>query len=683
MRRAVPGRPRPRLGPDEGISLVETVVALMVFALFMTGLAGGLVLLTHTTVVTKVRNAATALAQQTMEQARAQTLANLAVCTGGGAPASYQPSGMSTSYTVITGAAPCVPFSQTVSTSGYSFTVQQYVLSAKTSPAGAAQPVIEKIIDVKVAWTHPTTGTYELNSASTGSTTATATSATGVQLNVLDSSSSPATLVGASALAWDYTVTDSGGNTVASGATDDGTSGLVSLDPATYTCSLAAETDAAASYNPDTGNNSGKTVDSVNDVISGTCTVTSGNVLAWNTNWSPITSCSSSSTKGSLQITVTDSTQQLVSGATVTLTNANGNPGTPAAVTTNSQGVALFNKTVPDDLYTYVISKTGYTSSQVLGPVCVTGTQTTQVTGSMAAPVHCPSVATKGTLVITVLDENGNGVPSAKIVLVNQTTKHALASVNTNASGVYTYNNNLPGDSYTYEASKANYTDQGAQGPVCVTAATSTSVNALLPTQASSGCASSSTKGSLSVTITDQNGSPVQNVTIALTNANGHAGAPGSVKTNASGVALFNNNAPADLYYFTPTPPAGYASPGPQGPVCVIAGQTVSASATLSSMVTVKVMVTNSDIQPTKTYNITLTDSGGSVTTGSLTVNSNKTGTSTFANLPADPAYTVQVCSVITSSGNCDAISNTSTTYSFNTVGQTYTVAVTDAKGGA
>lgn len=682
MRRAVLARLRPDVGADEGISLVETVVALMVFALFMTGLAGGLVLLTHTTVVTKVRNAATALAQQTMEQAKAQTLTNLAVCTGGGAPANYQPSGMTTSYPVITGAAPCVPFSQTVSTSGYSFTVNQYVLSAKTSPAGAAQPVIEKIIDVKVTWTHPSTGTYELNSASTGNTATTATSATGVQLNVLDNSTSPATLVGASALAWDYTVTDSTGNAVASGATDDGTSGLLSLSAGTYTCSLAAEPDAAASYNPDSANNSGKTLDALNDVISGTCTVTTGNVLAWNTNWVPVVSCAASTTKGAIQVTVTDNTQQLVSGATVTLTNYTTGVVTSLTGTTSSSGVAQINN-VPDDQYTYIISKTGYTSSQALGPVCVAGTQTSQVTGSIASTLHCPSVTTKGTLVITVQDENGNPVPSAKIVLVNQTTHHALASVNTNASGVYTYNNNLPGDSYTYEASKANYTDQGAQGPICVTAGNSMSISALLPTQASSGCASSATKGSLSVTITDQNGSPVQNVSIALTNANGHGGAPGAVKTNASGVALFNNNAPADLYYFTPTPPAGYTSPGVQGPVCVIAGQTVSATATLASMVTIKVMVTNNDIQPTKTYNITLTDSGNSVTTGSLTVNSNKTGTSTFTNMDADPAYTVQVCAVITSTGNCDAITNGTTSYSFNTVGQTYTVAVTDAKGGA
>jgi Tfp pilus assembly protein PilV len=52
-----------RLDSDEGLSLVETIAALLVFALIMSGLAAGMALYAHTTALTKAKNAATSVAQ--------------------------------------------------------------------------------------------------------------------------------------------------------------------------------------------------------------------------------------------------------------------------------------------------------------------------------------------------------------------------------------------------------------------------------------------------------------------------------------------------------------------------------------------------------------------------------------------------------------------------------------------
>jgi hypothetical protein len=669
-----------RMQGDDGSTLIETVVALVVFAVIMSGLAASLAVFAHNTALTKARSAATSLAQKQVETARSLGTTNLSVCTGGGSPATFPFKG--TNYPVITSTATgCLPFQATKTSGGYSFAVKQYVLNLGTKTNTAGIPQTQKLLMVKLSWTAPTAGSYELDTVMNNNEAVAATPAQGIRINVNDSTG---TLINISAAIWDYTIKDGTNTVVASGTTEDGSTGVLSLNPGTYTCSIVAEADAGQSYSP--GTNPGMTVDATNDSITGTCTVTANTATDWTTTWNELSSCTSSGTKGSLAVTVTDSSGATVSGATVALTNVNGN-SVPGNATTNASGVALFSGNVADDLYTYTISKTGYTTSTNLGPVCVAGTGTATATGSISGASTCPVVTTKGTVSVTVTDETGAVVSGAKVVLTNQTPgKGSPGSVNTNPSGVALFNNNVLGGSYTYTLSKTGYTSSGAEGPVCVTAATTNYISGLLPTAGSTGCASSGTKGTLSITVADQTGAGLNGVKVTLTNANGHGGVPGAKNTatvnGVDGVALFNNSAPADPYLFSITPPAGYTNPGTLGPVCVIAGQSVAATATLVGIMTSQIKVTNSDIQPTKTYNITITDSNGRATTNSVTINRTKNATVSFPSMPTDN-YTLRVCVPIAATGNCDAINDPTAVYNWGAIGTTYLTSITDNKGGA
>ena len=669
-------------GGDDGLSLIETVAALVVFALIMSGLAAGMTLFAHTQALTKVRNSASTMAQQVAESAKTIALNQIAVCTGGGQPSTY--TYQSTSYTVVSGTTPCVPYTQTrTGGNGVTFTITELVLKDSSGAWDVTvnnQPIAKRMLVVTVSWTAPSSGSYTTSTMLTGKNTLAASTPVGLRVNINDSTG---TLVAATNLVWDYTVTNASG-IVASGTTDDGTSGLLSLSPGAYTCSVVPEDDAGQSYDP--GTNAGMTIDSTTETITGTCTVTANNIVDWNTTWNEVTACAAGTTKGSASITVKDQSGNVVSGATVQLTNANGG-SSPSNVTTNSSGVALFNKTVNNDIYTYTVSKAGYQTATNLGPICVAPNATTSATGTIAALATCTVSGSKGTVVVTVTDEDGNVVSGAKVHLTSQDGKGSPGDVNTNASGVATFNNNVTAGNWTYTLSKSGYTNLGPQGPVCTTAASSTPVSGLLPTSGSSGCASTSTKGTLVVNVVDQGGNPVSGAKIHLTNANGHAGTPGDKTTDSTGTVTFNGSVPGDLFTYTlATIPSGYSDPGTQGPVCVIANQTATSQVVLTGIMTVKVTVSNSDTQPTKSYNVILTDSGGNSSSNTVTINKNKSATVTFSSMPTD-TYTIEVCIPIAATGNCDDINNTATTYAFTTKGSTYQSpnppTFIDAKGGS
>jgi hypothetical protein len=667
---------------DDGLSLIETVAALVVFALIMSGLAAGMALFAHTQELTKVRNSATTMAQQLTESARTISLSQIAVCTGGGQPSSY--TYQSTSYTVVTGNTPCVPYSQTRSgANGVTFTIKELVLKASDGSWDVTvnnQPIGKRMLVVTVSWAVPSSGSYTTSTMLTGKNTLAASVPVGLRLNINDSTG---TLVSATNLVWDYTVTNATG-TVASGTTDDGTSGLLSLSPGAYTCSVVPEDDAGQSYDP--GTNAGMTIDSTTESISGTCSVNAGTITDWNTTWTEVTDCQVGTIKGSATITVKDQSGSLVSGATVQLTNANGG-ASPSSVNTNASGVAFFNKTVNDDIYTYTITKAGYQTATNLGPICVAPGANTSATGTISALSTCVVSSAKGTMVVTVTDESGNVVSGAKVHLVSQDGAKAPGDVNTNPSGVATFNNNVTAGNWTYTLSKTGYSNLGPQGPVCTTAASSTPVSGLLPTSGASGCSSTAAKGTLTVNVVDQAGNPVSGAKVHLTNANGHAGTPGDKTTDSTGTVTFGASVPGDLFTYTLTTiPTGYSDPGTQGPICVVAGQTATSQVVLTGIMTVKVTVSNSDSQPTKSYNIILTDSGGRATSNTVTINKGKSTTVTFSSMPTD-TYSIEVCIPIASSGNCDDIFNNTTTYAFTTKGATYQSpnpqTFVDAKGGS
>jgi hypothetical protein len=672
-----------RLDSDEGLSLVETIAALLVFALIMSGLAAGMALYAHTTALTKAKNAATSVAQQVMETARTLSVGNLAVCTGGGAPANY--TYKTQSLPVVTGSTPCLQYSQTKTVNGIPFTVNQIVVTLNSTTINS-QPISEKMLVVTVSWTKPAPGSYTTSSTMTGNGTVASTTPVGVQFSINDQNGN---LVSQANLTWDYTVTDSNGNQLASGQTDDGTSGLLSVSPGTYTCQVVAETDAGQSYDP--GTNPGMTVDAPNDTITNsTCTVSANTVTDMTTVWNEVASCVPSGTKGPAKITVLDSQNQPVYGATVSVTNA-GTTGANGTVTnqTLANNVNVSSLNVAADLYTYVVSKTGYQTSTIQGPICVAPAAGTSAQVNLQSVSTCVVAnATASTAVtLTAVDENLAPVNGAKFTLANQDGKTSPAAKTATASSNSVVFSNIAAGNWKVTVSKTGWTNIGPQGPFCVAANTnSNAYQASLPTSGSSGCVSTGSKGGLTVPVTDQAAHPIGGVKVTLTNANGHGGVPPAQTTdNTTGVATWaSNTTPGDLYTYVVTVPAGYLDPGVQGPICVVAGATTPAPAVvLTAYMIVKVTVTNSDTQPTKTYNVILRDSSNNTSSNSITVNKSKSGTVTFSSMPTD-TYTIEVCVPVASTGDCDDIANTtSTTYNFGSKGLTYNVAITDPKFGA
>jgi Na+-translocating ferredoxin:NAD+ oxidoreductase RnfG subunit len=664
-----------QLRADDGLSLVETVAALLVFSLIMTGLAAAMTMFVHSTGLTKARNSASALAQRLLEQDRAIGLADLETCTTG-APSGNQPF-KGNNYPVLTSSGSnCIPYQTSMTANGYTFTVKTLVLNAGTGNDVAGTPQVDKYVQIILTWTTPTSGTYELDSAVNNQGNIAADPAQGVVFDPRDSSGNSLTT---QAFNWDYTVLDSGSNVVASGQTEEGGQPLVNLATGTYTCIAAVNASSSTSYVA--GTNTGYTIGANGNgyqQVSGTCTVSAGAVGTWVTVWSPITSCASSTTKGSLNVKVVDQNGIIVSGATVALTNANTQAAGPSA-TSNSSGVAVFNNKVNADLYTYGISLNG-SSNSGQGPVCVTAGGLTNAQGTIQTSA-CPSVTGKGSVQFTV--QNGSGAPlaNATIALLNQSGKANPATVKSNAQGVALFNNTVTGDLYLYNVNApTGYTDQNNQGPLCATAGTTYKLTITVFAQGTGCVANGNTNDIVVIQVQDPAGNPLNGVKVTMVNADGNQGNV-QATSGADGDATFTNNLKGDWYYFTVTPPANYLNPGASTTFCVPVGASKAASVTtsqpavLQGTMTVKVSVTNQDTEPTKTYNIILTDSSGNQTTQSTTANKTKTSTTTFTSMPTD-SYSIVWCVLNAQSGNCDALSSTSG--SFLTVGATNTAAYTD-----
>lgn len=665
---------------DDGLGLIETVSALVVFALIMSGLAAGMAVFAHTATLTKVRNAATATAQLMMERAHRMSVENLVVCSGQGSPLKYTPVGETTEYSVLApGTTPCLTFSQQITNSGYTFTVKQYVLAKATAQDVQGHDQVEKLLVVNVAWTAPTPGSYEDKTILTGKGTINSTDPVGLRINVFDSSTTPAAVIANDDLVWNYTVKDGSGNTVVpadgnpdSAETADGSTGVISVNPGSYTCSVTAGPDAAQSYMPDSTKNAGLTVNGA--TISGPCQVTAGAVLDWTTSWLPVTACGKSTTKGVLQVTVTDAaTGSPLSGASVTTTNSSNGAG--ASGTTGPDGVV--NLAESDDLYTYSVSLSGYSTATNLGPMCVAGTGTTLAEAKLTATSGCASAATTSTISGVVKDETGANVGGATVYVKNVSTGTLYHSAGSKADGTYTIPN-VPKDGYYYWATKKNYTTTAHFGPVCVPA-TST-INVTLPNMASYNCAQGgSPKGTMNVTVQDSDGNKLPNVTILMEDADSISGDQ-TPKTDAQGKDISIALTPGPWFLSVAT--AGYLNVGWKGPVCLAPGDNASVVFTLQGIMTVKVPVKNGEnAQPTKNYNVIVRDSAGNETTNSITVNKGATVTAQFNNLPTD-TYSLTVCVPVVSTNNCNIIYSSSNN-AWTKINNTYTLTtITDTSGG-
>src|SRR4051794_4866088 len=645
------------LRSDEGLALVETVAALLVFSLIMTGLAASMATFARQTAVTKARSAAVALAQELVEKARAVGYDKLENCTGSSpaAPATAQFRGAGTFLTVATGTSTnCITYQKQVPQDSFNFTVTRLVLGRDTKPDNAGQLQTEKYLVVQVAY--PVAGgatkTYELDTIVNNKGALTVAQAQGVKFTIKDTSGN---VIATDALNWNVTLHNTtllpDGDITAQ--TDEGTySALEAVPPGTYTCTVDNNNDSpASSYVPTTsgGANAGLTVDQSNGVVSGSCTVTANTVTDFVTTWTQQADCVSTTTKGSLTVQVTDSASPttVISGATVTLTNVLGHSGTPAAATTDANGLATFSKTVPGDLYNYTISKSGYTTNgSIGGPVCVVANSTTQAAGNLTS-AGCPYSSSKGTLIINVNDLAGADVSGATVTLTKITSgsPSAPGARTTDASGNATFSASVGGGSYTFTATKGG-SGSGVQGPICVTAGINNSFSATLG--AGGACVrDTGTKGKLSFKVTDQALNPIQNAVVTLTNVNGD-GAGSVPKTTAAGTAT-SPGLVDDPYQYTVAGPTGYRTTDVLGPVCVVGTGTSTVSVILTGLMTMVVSVKNNDTLAWKTYQITVTDPTGKTTIQSITVPNSGTRNPalvTFPSMPTGNGYQVDVCAV-------------------------------------
>ena len=672
---------------DDGLGLIETVSALVVFALVMSGLAAGMAVFAHTTALTKVRNAATATAQQMMERAHRIPVDNLVVCSGQGSPTQYKPIDETTSYDVLAPiplATPCLTFSQQVTNSGYTFTVKQYVLAKATAKDVQGHDQVEKLLVVNVAWTVPTPGSYEDKTILSGKGTIGATDPVGLRINVVDSSTSPAPLIADDDLVWNYTVKDGSGNTVVpadgnpdSAETADGTTGVISVAPGSYTCSITAGPDAAQSYMPDSSNNGAMQINSATYTISGACQVTAGAVFDWTTSWLPVTTCGKSTTKGVLQVTVTDAaTGAGLNGASVTTTNSSNAAGASGTTATVNGIDGVVSLAESDDLYTYSVSLSGYSPVTLLGPKCVSGTGTAFAEAQLTAISGCAGGSTTSTVSGVVKDETGAVVGGATVYVMNISTSTIYHSAGTKADGSYTIAN-VPKDGYYYWATKKNYTTTSHFGPVCVPA-TST-INVTLPNMSSYSCAQGgSPNGTFQISVKDTDGNALSGVKILIEDADSVNG--DQTPTSDSNGNISKAVAPGPWFLSVATP--GYLNVGWKGPVCLAPGDSATVPFVLQGIMSVKVPVKNGDTQPTKNYNVILRDSAGNETTNSITVNKGATVTAQFNNLPTD-TYSLTVCVPVVSTDNCNIVYS-STGNKWTTINKIYTLAtITDASGNA
>lgn len=635
------------LRADDGISLVETVVALMVFAVIMSGLGATLLTLIHTTSLTKVRSAATALAQKLAEQDRALGQSNLVNCSAGGPTSPTTVHG--TSYQVATGSqGGCIPWQTTnVPGSGFLFSVQTLVLIGQSSVDSDQNTHTEKILNIVVSWTVPGTGHYELNTAVDNTVPAGQ-----VQQGIVVYTNDTATgnPIVNEAIQFNVTITGSTGNVVDSGLSADGRYTNQSLPVGSYTCTVDNNDPGASGYAPSTTQAAGLTVDAAAGSVSGPCNITANQLTSFTSAWTAQVACASSNVKGSLVITVSDTNGVPVNGANVSLTNVGSGATPPGAVNTNPSGVATFNNNVPADNYTYTVSAPGYSTASNLGPLCVAQGTTTNGTATLASSA-CSAGPGQATMVtISVVDAGtGAAINNATATLVNQSGGKSPPKAPPPPGGqpgqyIFKGGGAPQAGSYAYQVTAPGYAVSTSPAPVCVTAGGTYTYSVQMTT---SGCASNkAVSGNVLVTVTDQLGNPISGAKVQLTNNGTDGGkAPGAGNTGSNG-QWAANNVQNDPYFFTITPPnappgGGYQAP-PLQSLCVAGTGTTSSTATVTSTMTLQVSVQNKDTPPSKTYTVVVTDPSSNTYSQSLTLPNTgpkSTGSVTFPGLVMGSGY--------------------------------------------
>ena len=359
-------------------------------------------------------------------------------------------------------------------------------------------------------------------------------------------------------------------------------------------------------------------------------------------------------TTTTVTVTLLDANNNPVPNKTVTLGQGTGQSTISAASgVSNASGVVTFtvkNTHAQTVTYTATDSTDGITISDTAvvtfyAPLAVSKTLST--VNSSPSSVADDGVTTS-TITVTVLDSNGNAVPSKTVTLgqgAGQSTISAASGVS-NASGVVTFTvKDTHAQTVTYTATTTGtggvvITQTAAvvfYAPLTVSKTLST-VNPSVSSVADDGV----TTSTITVTLLDSNGNAVPNKTVTLGQGAGLSTiSAASGVSNASGVVTFTvTDINAETVTYTATDTTNSITPNDTAVVTFYTPGTVStANSTVTanpvsvshasySVVTVTVEDGNGNAVPNKT--VALTTGSGSTVISPASVLTNANGVATF-----------------------------------------------------
>lgn len=163
---------------------------------------------------------------------------------------------------------------------------------------------------------------------------------------------------------------------------------------------------------------------------------------------------------GAIIVVVVDSTGQVISGATVTITNSTVSPQVNQSVGTDVNGTALFLDATPDSGKDYVITatKSGYSSLTTIassGSLLPTYPNISVLAQQVTSSTMLIDKISSESLLVRVVDSNGSPRPGAQFSIrggvklytsvVDQSYSYTQTSITADSNGEYLFSNLTPG----------------------------------------------------------------------------------------------------------------------------------------------------------------------------------------------------------------------------------------------
>lgn len=383
---------------EGGFTLVEVMVAMLLLAIALTGLAQLAGSQTVASLRTRIRQVATSYVNQELESLRSMTYTRLAMDPSDGTIPTKS------GYTAVYGTAGCGGTSCLVYSRSVSLTNSQVSgTNCSAAVAGSCFTFTEtrwvgqisgaayKTVFVSVASTSGPSFTYASQTDVSGATTNNPTAVTAIEVDLQQvdpSTGLPVTdpTTGIAEVPPDgFIVTVlQGGTTIAQGTEADGAFNVTSgLSPnASYTCTVTNPGGASFStWGPYSASDSSFSCNTGN----------AGTTASYTSNWKQLgCTYNASGADGYLTATVYDATVSPptpLSGVKVALTKQQGQAKNPPAITTDANGQAIWNgdgtpagNTINNGLFSITLGSIGgYQANNNLSTTCIWSGQTSQI----------------------------------------------------------------------------------------------------------------------------------------------------------------------------------------------------------------------------------------------------------------------------------------------------------------